>query len=97
MIVKSPPIIALPEVTNVAASNPVAVIMLPAADTNPAVVRLPVTVLPVTLKLGKVPILDATTPVNWLPLPIKNGAVTLALTFSGETMLPVRLAPVANK
>ena len=97
MIVKSPPITALPEVTNVAASTPVAVMMLPAADTNPAVVKLPVTVLPVTLKLPRVPMLSATTPVNWLPLPIKYGAVTLALTFSGVMMLPVRLAPTANK
>ena len=45
--------------------------MLPVALTTPPVSKLPVLVLPVTLREGSMPMLVAATPVSALPLPIK--------------------------
>ena len=52
------------------AVNKLPPVILPVAETKPAVLTLPTLALPVTLKLGNVPTLVATTPVNNDPLPL---------------------------
>ena len=64
LIVKSPPITALPVVVSVAAFKPASVVMFPTAVTWPGVIKLPLLVLPVTLRVASVPIPVATTPVS---------------------------------
>ena len=69
LTVKSPPMIALPVVVIVDALTELAVLIAPVALTSPVRLILPASTLPVTLNDGSVPMLVATTPVSWLPLP----------------------------
>ena len=60
---------------------PVAPLMFPVAEmlavVNNWVLTLPLVTVPVTDSSGNVPIAVATTPINWLPLPIKKLPTTL--------------------
>ena len=61
---RSPPMTTLPVVFKVAAVIAASEVIPPVAVIRPAVIKLPLTVLPVTLNDASVPIPVATTPVS---------------------------------